>query len=153
MRRALLCVPLLALLCSALLLAACADTDSTLSSIRNEAERGKADAQYNLGLLYANGRGGPRDRAEGRKWLLKAATQGDADASFWLGLEYSFHDKDYKAAYAWFDVAASQAGLSLGYTSARNNRDIAGAKLDPASLAEAQKLAKQYHKRYVEPFQ
>ncbi len=56
--------------------------------------------------------------------------------------------QDYKLAYAWFNVAAAQ-----GNENAIQNRDLASAKLDPASLAEAQKLSEQYHKSYVEPFQ
>jgi hypothetical protein len=31
-------------------------------------------------------------------------------------------------------------------------RDIEGSKLDSASLAEARKILKQYHKNYIEPF-
>ncbi len=117
------------------------------------AEQGLAEAQYLVGAMYVEGDGGPQDKAEGQKWLLKAAEQGFADASFLLGMESHFFNEDYKASYVWFDVSASQAGLTFGYESARNNRDLARAKLNPASLAEARTLSRQYHQSYVEPFQ
>ncbi len=41
------------------------------------AEKGDALAQYNLGWIYANGRGTPRDDALAVAWLQKAAAQGD----------------------------------------------------------------------------
>ena len=43
---------------------------------RKAAEQGDAAAQYNLGLMYANGRGVPQDYVEAHKWLNLAATQG-----------------------------------------------------------------------------
>jgi TPR repeat protein len=97
----------LGVLVGALLLAACTDTAessssrieqeseskaalaSTLDQTREKAEQGEADAQFNLGLLYANGEGVPQDYAEARTWYLKAAEQGDAKAQFNLGLLYS----------------------------------------------------------------
>jgi len=40
------------------------------------AEQGNAEAQYNLGLMYANGQGVLRDKAKAAEWLKKAAAQG-----------------------------------------------------------------------------
>ena len=51
-------------------------------------------------------------------------------------------------AYVWYNIAAAQ-----GDDDAEKKRDAVAAKLDAASLAEAQKLSKEYFKRYVEPFQ
>ena len=42
------------------------------------AEQGDVSAQYNLGIIYANGRGVPENDAEAVKWYSKAAEQGDA---------------------------------------------------------------------------
>ena len=55
---------------------------------------------------------------------------------------------DIKLAYAWFHAAAEQ-----GHANAIKLRDVFDTKLDPVTLAEAQKLAEQYYKSYVEPFQ
>ena len=49
--------------------------DSTLDEVRALAEQGDADAQFNLGIMYANGRGVPQDDAEVVRWYRLAADQ------------------------------------------------------------------------------
>ena len=44
------------------------------------AMRGEVDAQYGLGLIYAEGRGVPQDEAKAFFWLTMAMEQGDHDA-------------------------------------------------------------------------
>jgi len=44
------------------------------------AEQGLPLAQYNLGVMYYNGQGVPKDYAEAAKWYRKAAEQGLAEA-------------------------------------------------------------------------
>lgn len=44
-----------------------------------------AEAEFNLGLMYAQGQGVPQDDAAALNWYRKAADQGDADAQFYLG--------------------------------------------------------------------
>ena len=118
------------------------------------AEQGLAMAQYIAGTLYFEGEAGvPENKTLGRELYLKAAKQGVADASFSLGMEYHLLQKDYKNSYIWFDVAAAQEGLTLGYEGALENRDRAAAKLDPATLTEARQLALEYRRAYAEPFQ
>lgn len=46
------------------------------------AEKGNAEAQYNLGLCYARGDGVPRDFAEAVKWYRKAAEQNHTGAQY-----------------------------------------------------------------------
>ena len=52
------------------------------------AEQGIAEAQYNLGLMYSNGQGVPRDDEEAVKWYRLAAEQGFAESQTNLGLMY-----------------------------------------------------------------
>ena len=52
---------------------------------RTAAERGFAEAQNNLGLMCALGRGVSQDDAEAVKWFRKAAEQGYAPAQYNLG--------------------------------------------------------------------
>jgi TPR repeat protein len=88
------------------------------------ADHGYVPAELDMGLFYLHE---PKDampvgdygRAE--RWLRLAATQGDADAQFWLGLEYergAFGLTDYHEAYQWLHKAAEQglpnAQYSLG---------------------------------------
>ena len=52
---------------------------------RRAAERGFAEAQNNLGLIYVLGRGVPQDDSTAVKWFRKAAEQGYAPAQNNLG--------------------------------------------------------------------
>ncbi len=49
------------------------------------AEQGDAKAQFNLGVMYSDGRGVPQNDAEAVKWFRLAAEQGDASAQYNLG--------------------------------------------------------------------
>ena len=55
---------------------------------RKSAEQGIADAQFNLGVMYDEGRGVTQDYNEAVKWYRKSAEQGLRDAQFNLGLMY-----------------------------------------------------------------
>ena len=65
------------------------------------AKQGNAAAQYNLGLMYANGRGISQDYKTAVKWYRLAAEQGNAVAQFNLGMMYKEGKgvpQDYKTA-------------------------------------------------------
>ena len=57
--------------------------------LRAKAEQGDVQAQYNLGIMYETGRGGPQDEAEAVRWYRLAAERGLADAQVNLGNSYS----------------------------------------------------------------
>ena len=83
------------------------------------AEQGDADAQFNLGTMYANGQGVPQDYAEAVRWYRKAAEQGHADAQNNLGVMYRNGrgvPQDYAEAVRWYRKAAEQ-----GYAGAQFN--------------------------------
>jgi len=67
-------------------------TDDQLAAILRDtsarAERGDADAQFDLGRMYYEGRGVVKDDAQAVAWYRKAAAQGLADAQNSLGLMY-----------------------------------------------------------------
>ena len=52
---------------------------------RKAAEQNYAEAQYNLGVCYANGQGVAKDEAEAVKWFRKAAEQNYAHGSMQSG--------------------------------------------------------------------
>ncbi|HSQ06487.1 MAG TPA: sel1 repeat family protein [Chromatiaceae bacterium] len=54
---------------------------SKVGVVRAAAERGEVDAQFTLGLIYAEGRGVEIDLALAHYWLSLAVAQGDRDAS------------------------------------------------------------------------
>ncbi len=75
------------------------------------AEQGYADAQFNLGLMYANGEGVEQDMSRAVELFKKAAEQGHVDAQNNLGAMYFTGDgvtRDEKKAIEWFEKAAAQ---------------------------------------------
>ena len=75
------------------------------------AEQGNSSAQYNLGLMYDNGRGVAQDYKTAVKWYTLAAEQGFAPAQVNLGLMYDNGQgvaQDYKTAVKWYTLAAEQ---------------------------------------------
>ena len=74
------------------------------------AEAGLAEAQFDLGVLYAQGLGVRRDLTEASNWYGKAAKQGNAEAEFALGQLYSRGwgvPRDEADAIRWFEMANS----------------------------------------------
>ena len=74
-----------------------------------EAEQGDADAQWELGYMYAEGRGVEKNDKEAAKWFRKAAEQGDAVSQYELGRLYAKGkgvDQDYEKAMKWIRKAA-----------------------------------------------
>jgi TPR repeat protein len=72
---------------------------------RKAADQRYAPAQSNLGWMYANGEGVPKDSAEALKWYRKAADQGYAPAQHTLGLMYAKGEgvaKDSAEAGKWY---------------------------------------------------
>ena len=65
-----------------------AQDSEKFQEVLSRAEQGDASAQFNLGQMYKDGEGVPKDLAEAAKWWRKAAGQGHADAQFELGYAY-----------------------------------------------------------------
>ena len=92
------------------------DYATALKEWRPFAEQGHADAQFNLGVMYRNGRGVPQDDKTAVKWYTLAAEQGDAGAQNNLGKMYDIGrgvPQDYKTAVKWFRLAADQGHACL----------------------------------------
>src|SRR5207249_576183 len=122
------------------------DTEA-LRWFHSAAEQGNAVGQLKVGLFYERGQGVPKDFAEAAKWYRKAAEQGNTDAQILLGRCYEIGQgvpQDYMQAHMWFNlgVASSSSGdfRDLGLTS----RDNVAAKMLPAQIAEAQRLAREW---------
>ena len=76
-----------------------------------EARIGVLDAQYELGLMYANGVGVAQDLEQALAWIRKAAERGMAAAQYLLGTRYATGSavaKDERQAFHWFAKAAEQ---------------------------------------------
>ena len=100
------------------------DYADAVKSNHKDAERGNANAQYNLGVMYSQGLGVTQDHAEAVKWYRKAAEQGLADAQYNLGVMYSQGlgvTQDHAEAVKWYRKAAAQ-----GAKTKLNNSDTSG---------------------------
>jgi len=78
---------------------------------KQEAAKGNAVAQYNLGLMYANGEGVRQDYAEAMKWWKLAAAQGHSGAQYNLGVMYYKGEgvrQDKRMAKEWFGKACDK---------------------------------------------
>lgn len=110
-----------------------------VASVRAQAEQGDAVAQYNLGLMYEQGRVVPRDDAQAVAWYRRAAEQGAVDAQLQVGIAYASGrgvPRDDALAVAWYRKAAEQ-----GSAAAQNNLGIMyaegrGVPRDAAQAAE-----------------
>ena len=60
--------------------------EDSLRKIKQAADQGHANAQYNLGVMYYKGVGVGIDKAKAFEWCQKAAEQGNANAQFNLGV-------------------------------------------------------------------
>jgi TPR repeat protein len=128
--------------------------------VRNAAEQSDAEAEYNLGVAYDNGKGVPQDNAQAAAWFRKAAEQGFAEAQYELGLLYAKGQgvpQDYAQAVLWTRKAAEQGdaeaqlfvglqyaigqGVSQDYAEAYFWLDVAVAgKLDSADAKDGAKI-------------
>ncbi len=103
-------------------LPACADTAAGLTAFKGKdyarayrewkasADAGQAEAEFDLGVLYAQGLGVRRDLTEAANWYRKSAGQGNAEAQFALGQMYSRGwgvPRDQADAIRWLQMANS----------------------------------------------
>ena len=83
---------------------------------RKAAEQGYADAQYNLGVMYAQGQGVRQDYTQAMQWYRQSAEQGAAHVQLTLGLMYATGQgvrQNLVIAKEWFGKACDN-GIQLG---------------------------------------
>jgi S1-C subfamily serine protease len=118
------------------------DYETAVREYRTLAEKGDAEAQFNLGLLYRVGEGIPRDDHEAARWFRRAAEQGLAAAQANLGTMYGNGTGvplDLTETYFWLSLAAAN-----GYQPATKWRDKAAQNLTPEGLAAVQERTKSW---------
>ncbi len=98
------------------------DYDTALTEFMPLASEGNMNAQYYMGLMYANGHGVPQDPVAAEKWFKKFSEQLGANAKFNLGVMYyqgRAVPQDYQKSIAWFKRAAeegdAEAQFNLGF--------------------------------------
>ncbi|WP_265090090.1 tetratricopeptide repeat protein [Psychrobacter faecalis] len=91
---------------------------SLFSTTSVQANQGDSDAQFTLGLMYAEGDGVKQNYAKSIEWYQKAANQGNSDAQFNLGLLYADGEgvkQDYVKSAEWYQKAANQGDSDAQY--------------------------------------
>lgn len=126
------------------------DYAQAIRLLRPIAEKGNALAQYNLGMMHANGQGVPQDFHEAVKWYRLAAVQGNARAQTNLGAMYAIGrgvPQDFHEAEQWWRLAAAQGNadaqnnLSTLYSKGQDGRDpVAYGGVFPRQIIQGQKL-------------
>ena len=87
------------------------DYETSHNLILPLAKKGFAQAQYNLGVMYFNGKGVIKDYSNAIKWWNLAADQGNDKAQYILGVMYEEGKgvkKNLKTAKTWFQLASNQ---------------------------------------------
>ena len=87
------------------------DYQTALMEWQPLAEADNADAQFGMGLLYANGFGVPLDDAQALKWYLLAAEKNNADAQVNLAVMHANGwgvPQSDEEAVKWYSLAADQ---------------------------------------------
>jgi TPR repeat protein len=107
-----------------------ADYTHAVAIWRPLAEKGDADAEFNLGQAYRLGRGVPTNLAAAQTWFERAAAKGHLDAQTTLGLML-FENGDRPGGARWLKQAAEKGDprALLVYGTALFNGD--GVKQDP----------------------
>jgi TPR repeat protein len=121
------------------------DTAEAASWFQKSAEQGVADAQFMLGAFFRDGTGVQQDYSKAAFWFESAAEQGYARAQRNLGLlcrDGLGLAKNPIEALKWFNLSAGS-----GDELAKTNRDELAAKMAPAELDEAQRLARMWVKK------
>ena len=113
--------------------------------LRPLADSGNVSAQGRLASIYFwGGHGVPQDPAQAALWYRKAADQGNALAQAHLGLIYEHGygvPRDPVMARMWLNLAVSRAPLLSMAVKLRNE---VAAKMTPAQIAEAERLAEEW---------
>lgn len=114
---------------------------------RLAAEQNDPQAQFTLGYLYQDGRGVAKNGPEALKWYQRAAEQGHAIALFAMGICYRGClgvTNDPVQTHMRLELAHARLAPGNMRDAAGRIRDKVAAKMTPAQIAEAQRLAQEW---------
>ena len=99
--------------------------------------------------MYETGFGLTQDYLVAATWYRKAADQGNPGGQYNVGALYERGNgvpHDYVQALKWYSLAASRMGTTQQETAGAISRisNALAAKMTPAQIAEAQKLAREW---------
>ncbi len=115
---------IVAVVCAAVSLMGCVEqqglsqptlSKSEISYLERQAQRGDADAQFSLGVLYAEGQSLEKDHAAAVEWFSSAARKGHPKATYNLAHSYFYGQgvsQNYDLAYE-YATEAADLGLAM----------------------------------------
>ena len=110
-----------------------------VANLRDQADRGDATAEYQLGKLYMTGKGASSNYAEAARYLRAAAEHGMADAEVALGYLYEQGKglpRDYRRAAGYYAAAARQGSFTAANNLATMYEHGQGVRRDVLSSAK-----------------
>jgi len=120
-------------------------TTAELDEYRKAANKGDANAEYQVGLIFHEGRGIAKDKKKAYKWFNRAAKSGDADGQYYVGLVYSLGQgtkKDPQKADKWIRLAADQGNArALAYF---KNKEAIAAEAEDDSILRSNQTEDRY---------
>jgi hypothetical protein len=118
------------------------DYAAALKEWRPLAEKGNMLAQFNVGLLYLDGKAVPQDFELAADWFEKAADRGYTKAQSNLGEMYAIGQgvkKDLVQSYKWLSLCAAS-----GNQTCAEHRDWVARKLKGSQLSAAQRMTRDW---------
>lgn len=94
------------------------DFESAIREWTPLAEKGDVAAQFNLGVIYQNGRGVPRDNSQAFYWFRAAGEKGHPKAMLNVAFCYASGagvGQNYQEAYIWMRKAADKGVILAQY--------------------------------------
>ncbi len=132
------------LLTLALLSVPALEAQSALKNLVKPAKKGDANAQYHLGMAYADAYRVDRDYDKAVEWLEKAAAQDHVKAQEYLGKLYYTGlgvEKDYRKAAKWLAMASELGNFEAQQVLANMYRDGQGVAQDHAQASYWYRMA------------
>ncbi len=114
------------------------------------AEKGNADVQAAIAVMYHTGQGVPQSYKKAFYWYKKAAESGNVAAQANLGVMYAKGTgtkKDYVQSYAWYSLAADALSIKK-VGSALWGIDYLATQMSPTEIKKAKSLKKEYATKF-----
>jgi GAF domain/Sel1 repeat/PilZ domain len=121
----------------------------SLADLRNRADHGDVEAQWQMAVRYHNGEGVPQDDAQAMLWFQLAAEQGNVDAQSHLGAYYWAGrgvPVDLSKAYMWSEIA-----VAGGDESSKSRLEGLAFQMTRAQMSDARQQAEAWINQHNTP--
>lgn len=124
-----------------------ADLTQAIDACKQQADAGNAQAQYELGVLYYEGKAVPQDLPQALSRFEQASLQGHAEAQYRLGLMF-FHGEAVPANNIQAYIVLKMAAVN-GAEDALDSADEVSAQMSPQDLESATQVLGQIFRKYL----